>query len=239
MDKLEKGNTVTRSINYGDESTVLTIHETDTSISIYVGDKNLIDAKLLKTVNGELYEVGYLSKIGVCEDSLIKVLLSYIHSNYAVEALRFSDMTWVYGDIHLTAFKYLTMSKTWYEDNFGSVDEQSKLFYKLLDSKLLEKKQKTSWEQLGAYIPVDKLSLPVEEVRDLYMKAATWQDFFRPIVETLGERAFLLFSPWFHGFVTAYLGVSYISLEYILPVKDYGVVYAVKEDNPKSTEAWG
>jgi hypothetical protein len=232
MDKIlcEKGDTVTvHLLNYGDESTVMKIHETNMSISIYVGDKNLIDAKLLKTVNGDLYEVGYLSKICVCEDSLIKVLLSYIHSNYPVDALRFSDMTWVYGDIHLAAFKYLTVSKRWYEDNFGGVeDEQINLFYKLLDSKLLEKKQKTSWEQLGAYIPVDKLSLPVEEVRELYMNAATWQDFFRPIVETLGEKVYLIFSPWFHGFVTAYLGVSYISLEYILQVKDYGVAYVVR-----------
>ena len=241
----------TYSLRYDEKDIIMTIHENDMSISIYVGDKNSIDAKLLKKVNGELYEVGNLSKIGGCEDSM-KALLSYIHSNYpSVGVMRFSDMTCLYGDIHLAAFNYLTSRRVWFEDTldgFGSAETvtasadifyEQKLFYRQLEFKLLEKKQKTPWEQLGAYIPVDKLSLPVEEVREVYIKAAIWQDFFRPIVEKLGEKACIVFSPWFHAFVTGYLGMSYISLQYILPVKDYGVGYTVKEDNPKSTEAWG
>ena len=249
---------VTRySLKYNEKDITITIHETDMSITIYVGNDSLycIDAKILKTVNGELYEVGYLSKIGGCEDSLIKVLLSYIQSNYPVGAVSFSDMSWAYGQINLAAFNYLTVRRVWFEDIYdgfasarvsasasaADIVYEQKLFYRQLEFKLLDKKQKTPWEQISAYIPVDKLSLPVEEVRELYMKAATWQDFFRPIVERLGEkeRVYMIFSSWFHAFVTGYLGMSYISLQYILPVKDYGVEYTVKEDNPKSTEASG
>ena len=75
MDKLlcEKGNTVTRSINYGDESTVLTIHETDTSISIYVGDKNLIDAQ-----NNIVDFENYNSEIKIIE-SKEKMLFLNLH----------------------------------------------------------------------------------------------------------------------------------------------------------------
>jgi hypothetical protein len=243
------------SLKYNEKDMTMTIHETDMSITIYVGNDSLycIDAKILKKVNGELYEVGYLTKIGGCED-YIKVVLSYIHSNYPVGAVSFSDMSWAYGQINLAAFNYLTVRRVWFEDIYdgfasacvsasaADIVYEQKLFYRQLEFKLLDKKQKTPWEQLGAYIPVDKLSLPVEEVRELYMKAATWQDFFRPIVERLGEKekekVYMIFSPWFHAFVTGYLGISYISLQYILPVKDYGV-YTVKEDNPKSTEASG
>jgi hypothetical protein len=238
------------SINVGSKKMIMTIHETVRSITIYVGNKTVycIDVMLEKAITGELYDTGYLSKIRwdkVCtldndfekgNDSimLVKLILSYINSHYpSVKSLRFTDLSTKECDdgstINLAALKYLTNGKTWYEEKFGaSVDEERKLFFDIMNKQLLEKKKNTSWDLLKTRIPVDKLSIPEDEVKDLYMRSSTWQEFFYPIRERLGvSRTCIIFSPWFNQFASGYLKISYISLQYSLPVKDHGIPYTM------------
>ena len=93
-----------RYIKSGSKNMVMTLHETDTSITIYVGNRTIycIDVQLLKKVNGELYDVGNLSKIRCIDDfekgtdsiMIMKLVISYIHSNYPiVKTLRFTDLS--------------------------------------------------------------------------------------------------------------------------------------------------
>jgi hypothetical protein len=242
----------TKLVKSSTKRMIMTIHESDRSVTIYVGNATIycIDVQILKKVNGEFYDVGNLSKIRwdkVCSladdfqkgtDSimLLKLVISYIHSNYpVVTSLRFTDMSTKECDdgsqINLAALKYLTVGKTWYEDNFGaSIDEERRDFYNILGKQLLEKKQKTSWEQLKTVIPIDKLFLPEEEVKDLYTKARTWQEFLNPILQRHGKvKTCMVFSPWFDVFVFGYLRISFISLQYSLPIKDHGIEYTVSD----------
>lgn len=239
-----------KRISVGLKRMVMTIHETESSITIYIGNAKIycVDVQLLKKVNGKFYDTGNLNKIRwdkVCSlnddfkrgtDSvmLLKLVISYIHLKYPeVKHLRFTDLSTKECDdgssINLAALKFLTVGKTWYEDNFGaSIDEQSEMFYKTLLKQILEKKK--SWETIKTVIPVSKLSLPEEYLENLYNKAETWQEFFNPILDKLGRvRTCILFSPWFNSFVLGYLRMSYISLQYSLPVKDHGIDYVIGE----------
>lgn len=141
-------------ISIGSKKMIMTIHETDRSIKLYIGNKTVycIDVLLEKAITGELYDTGYLSKIRwdkVCsldnefekgKDSvmLVKLIISYINSNYpSVKKLRFTDLSTKECDdgssINLAALKYLTLGKTWYEDKFGaSIDEEYNLFFEIM-----------------------------------------------------------------------------------------------------------
>ena len=241
-----------KRITVGIKRMIMTIHETDMSITIYVGNATVycIDVQILKKINGELYDIGNLNKIRwdkVCSlnddfkkgtDSilLLKLVISYIYLKYpSVKTMRFTDMSTKECDdgskINLAALKYLTVGKTWYEDNFGaSIDEQSRVFYDILSKQLLEKKKNTSWEELQTVIPTKKLDFPEEDIKNLFLKSTTWQDFFNPILKRLGKiKTCIVFSSWFDTFVSGYLRISFISLQYSLPVKDYDIQYIISE----------
>lgn len=249
----KQGARVTRKlVTVGIKRMIMTIHETDNSITIYVGNPRIycIDVQLLKMINGDLYDRGNLSKIrwdkvcslddnfekGTDSTMLLKLVISYIHSTYPmVKTLRFTDMSTKECDdgsnINLAALKYLTVGKTWYEDNFGAtIDEERKAFYDTLGRQLLEKKHNTSWDKLKTVVPVNKLGIPEDEVKSLYTKATTWQDFFNPIIQRIGKvQGCITFSPWFDGFVWGHLSMSFISLQYTLPIKDHGIQYVVSD----------
>lgn len=240
------------NISVGDKNMIMTIHQTETSITFYCGNRTVycIDIQLLKKANGQLYDTGNLTKIRwdrVCSlnddfrkgtDSimLLKLLIQYIHNNYStVVTLRFTDFSTKQCDdgssINLAALKYLTVGKTWYEEHFGaSVDEDSIIFYRELESKIQKKKTDTPWEQLKTVIPVNKLGIPIEELESLYNQSNSWQVFFNTILTKLGKQELCIkFSPWFNNFVSGYLRMSYISLSYCLPVSNIGIDYKISE----------
>ena len=241
----------TKYVTVRNKKMIMTFHESDTSITIYIGNSRIycIDVQLLKKVNGEFYDQGHLTKIRwdrVCSlndnfekgtDSvmILKLILTYIFNTYPIKSMTFTDLSTKECDdgskINLAALKYLTVGKTWYEDNFGaSIDESSSVFYSSLLKQLTTKKLNTTWEQLRGYIPMKSIPIEESKLQELYEKAGTWQEFFNPILQELGKsRLCKIFSPWFDTFVMGFLRMNYISLVYVLPIKDYGIRYTLSD----------
>jgi len=190
-------------------------------MKIYEDDKYIIiesygiEVKLVKTINGDLYDTGYIRIIYETDIKSIQYMISYIHSNYPVITLNFKDDC-VKGGIHVCLLRYLTSGNSWYEDNFGKSDIICNSFYEHIE-KHLEKK--VYWDEFFNIMWVHTLSIPLDEIKELYIKASTWQEFFRPLVERVEFNK--EFSDFFNRFVRIYIGLSHQAFEYCIPVRGY------------------
>ena len=176
-----------------------------------------IEVTLLKTINGELYDIGDIRIIGNASVPLIQSVISYIHSKYPVTTLRFKDTCVKDGDI-MCLFNYLTLGNSWYEDNFGkSTDDMCIFFYDELNKRLLEKKNNTSWEDFLNIMWIHNLSIPLDDIKELYIKASSWQVFFRSLRQRIKSEEF---SECINRFIRIYIG-NYHAFEYCIPVRPY------------------
>jgi hypothetical protein len=194
-------------------------------MKIYANDKYIIiesdgiEVKLVKMINGELYDTGHMRIIGDITVKSIQDIISYIHSNYTVSSLDLIDEC-VKDGIPMSMLRYLTTENSWYEDNFGkSTDDMCNFFYDNEKRVLYNKKTNTSWDKFMNLTWVHMISIPLDETKELYMKAKTWQEFFVPLIERVEFNE--AFSEFFNTFLCIYVGHHNLAFRYSIPVRNY------------------
>jgi hypothetical protein len=66
---------------------------------------------------------------------------------------------------------------------------------------------------------VQIISIPLNEIKELFMNATTWQEFFVPLIERAEFNE--AFSEFFNRFVRIYVGLSHLAFKYCIPVRSY------------------
>ena len=242
---------IKKTIKIGNKSLLMTTHESNSSIIIYIGghDTYCIDAQILKPSSKEPVTIGNLTKIrfdvncslehnfvrGFDTNMILKLLLTYIHDIYpTTKAMRFSDASTQTCDngfsVDLSEMLYLITGKTWYEKNFGAyLDGYSLENFKTLETGFQAKKSTISWEMMKDIITTD-LPLTDDEMKQLYDSAVTWQDFFGGLSEKIGIPEMCNFmAPWLHRFIQQYFRFNFMANTYMIPVGDYKIPYTVLE----------
>jgi len=190
------------------------IHANDKYIII---ESDGIEVKLVKMINGELYDTGHMRIIGDISVKSIQDIISYIHSNYTVSSLDLIDEC-VKDGIPMSMLRYFTTENSWYQDNFGKSDI-SNVFYDTEKRVLYNKKTNTSWEKFMNLTWAHMISIPLDETKELYIKAKTWQEFFVPLIERVEFNE--AFSDFFNKFLHIYVGLHNLAFSYSIPVRDY------------------
>ena len=238
---------VTRhKLQVGSKSLLLTIHESESIIILYIGghEKYCIEVLLYKQVGGETITQGHLSHVyynincslennfqrGIDTDMILKLLMSYIKDNYPyITTLRFEDTSYRTCDnnkvIELAEMNYIFSGKTWYEMKFGAyLDGKDILEFSKADKAFQEIKKTMEWKKFKDYITIP---FNESELEPMYTSSETWQDFFSQLRVKLGVSEFCIFLvPWFHRFMDAKFKLSLSKLKYILPLNK-SVEYSV------------
>ena len=192
------------------------IHADNNHITI---ESEGIEIKLVKTIYGKLYDVGHMRIIGDVSVKSIQENISYIHSMYPVTSLEITDEC-VKGGIYVSLLRYLTTENSWYEDNFGKTTEyMCNVFYENQKILLNNKKAQISWEDFMNITFIQIISIPLNETKELFMKATTWQEFFVPLIERAEFNE--AFSEFFNRFARIYVGLSHLAFKYCIPVRSY------------------
>lgn len=235
------------ALKVGSKTLRMVIHESDNYITFFIGGhtKYCIHGFILKQDSPmskyDDISIGEFSKIhhnlecslehdfkrGADTNMILKVFLSYIHTHYSyVKYLKFDDASNRNCDngriVDLAEMSYITTGKTWYEKNFGAkLSESSRILFDRVERKFQEMKSTVAWEPFSANLEKGKDSpIPILEIKDMYEKAATWQDFFGPLREKMGIEKFCPFvAPWLEEFMHSYFKMKFIKFEYLMPLE--------------------
>lgn len=227
-------------LHVGSKSLLLTIHESDSIVILYIGghDKYCIEALVYKQVAEEDVSQGHLSHVyynvncslennfqrGVDTDMIVKLLMAYIKDTYPyVSSLRFEDTSYRTCDnnqiVELAEMNYVYSGKTWYEMKFGAyLDGKDALVFTEANRIFQAKKESMNWNSFKKYITIP---LPYDDsiLETMYTTSLTWQDFFSSLRNKMGVADFCTFlSPWFHRFMNIIFKLNLSRLKYILPL---------------------
>jgi hypothetical protein len=232
---------------------ILTIHETDSSITYFIGGKNIYcaDIQIAKNMDGTFSDKASLSKIrkddacyvggvyeeGVTTAEIFKFALQLLYDMYPnVKSLRFNDTSYIHCDngfpMTLATLKLLTNGKTWYQNTFGAK------FISPDDEKFLEKelvrmnkiKQETSFNTFSNKFPIKSINLPIEEIEIMYNTSSTWQDFLKGIENKIGKHAFCdVLSERYELFVNDFLSVPKMEYyQFVVAIQNIGQNYKIQ-----------
>lgn len=241
---------IRKLIQVGNKKLVLTIHETDYSMTFYIGSRNIycMDVQIIKKDSG-FDRVGAFHKIrydiecsvnGDFERSrdtnmILRLIITYIYRNYPeVKVLRFNDMSTKVCDngrpINLGVMTYLWSGQTWYQKNFGAyLESPSDKLFTDREIEFQKRKKTMPWDDMNNIMDTE-LPMPEEDIKELYIRSNTWQTFFKGIVDVIGIPKFCNFiSTWIYQFLLINGNVISDNMQFALPVKDYGIEYTVAD----------
>lgn len=242
---------IRKSVKIGSKSMVMTIHESDTSITIYVGGKDVycIDIQIMKSNLYEDSSIANFNKIrfdvdcslgsnfvrGIDTNMILKFVITYIHNTYPfVKEMLFNDASTRTCDngfnVNLSNMSYLLYGITWYQKHFDAYIKDKNDINKVNQNiKLFQEKKKIlPWD----YIKDSFTSFPISEseMKELYKNTSTWQDFFMAINNRIGISQFCIFiSPWIENFINRFLKLNFMFIQFHLPIKDYKIDYSITE----------
>lgn len=228
---------------------IITTYETAGTITIYIGSRDIycIDVQLLKNKDLSTVTTGYLTKArwdSVCSIDepfskgsdtilMIKLLINYINDKYPdVKELKFNDMSTKTCDdgnsVSLAAMKLLTDGKTWYESHFDiKLNDISDTLYKQLKTDITNKKKEISFDNFSMYSNINFLNIPDSELRELYNKSNTWQEFFSEIRNIIGVSKLCIWlskNNWFDIFLNIFLKINISTIQFLLNIKQYNEI---------------
>lgn len=229
---------------------IMTIFESENSVTIYIGDSNIycIDCQIIKNKESGNYESGILTKArwdincslddpfekGTDSIIIIKLLLTYIKDTYpSVKHILFTDLSTKDCDdgssVSLVGMKVFTDGKTWYESHFDVyMDKLYKDLYKAMMSNATEKKSNMSFKTFMGYSTTYNLNISLDILESKYNNSNTWQEFFSYIRNTIGVSNYckwLSKNNWFDNFIFAVLKFQTLGLQFIFEPKKYNISY--------------
>lgn len=217
----------------------MTIYESKTAVTIYLGGKNnlfCLELRIpLHESQGNLPHIDYdvtcsidnTFERGVDTNAMLHRILHYIGVKHShITTLRFTDSSNRTCDngqtIELSEMGYITNGKTWYERHFAAYMEEDDLpKFNKCNANFQALKQKWSWPVLKTEIDVRPLYqfMSEEELELLYVRTVTWQDFFGQIAKHIGISQFCIFAaPWLHSFISNNMRYVFGFASYIMPV---------------------
>ena len=166
---------------------------------------------------------------------LIKLLASFIHKYYPkITKMYLSDASTRRCDngteTKLYETSYITSGKTWYQKNFNAYLEGSNLeYFTKMTNAFQEKKKDISWDSFKGFV-LEEFPIDEDTLKQIYDNAPTWQDFFGPLSELIGPSKFCIFvSSWLHGFMETYLGLTFNTIEYVIPIESNLINFKIIE----------
>ena len=164
---------------------------------------------------------------------ILKLLTSYIQKKYSyIKTLRFNDTSYRTCDngtqVELAEMSYIRTGKTWYETHFYAyMDPDDRISFLKKEDNFQNEKHKFSWTMMKSImgnIPEND-TINEEQMKELFEKANTWQDFFGTISDRLGISTFCNFvSPWLHSFMLSKFKGSLAFITYILPIDKIDII---------------
>lgn len=246
---------IKQTIKIGSKSLLMTLCENSDSVNIYIGghDMYCINIYIMKekSVYSSRFDTSianlpgiehnqncsleYNFRRGIDSNMILKFAITYIQKTYPhVKGISFNDASFRTCDngkqVSIAMMSYISTGKTWYEKNFGAyLTSESFTHFEKIKQKFQATKATLSWEIMKGIMNND---FPIGESRmqDIYTSAKTWQEFFGPIRDAIEIAGFCIFvEPWLNNFINETMDFNILGLKYILPVKDYGIVYTISE----------
>ena len=255
LPKADSDTNVTKhTIKIGTKSLLMSLYETEDSITLYIGghDMYCLDINIIKYTSkmASTFDptIANLSKIqwnqncsleynfrrGIDSNMILKFAITYIQKTYPhVKGISFNDASFRTCDngqnVSLAMMSYISTGQTWYEKNFGAYLEPEYIsIFKSAKQRFIESKNNISWESMKSIFR--KFPMDESKMKTIFESATTWQDFFGPIKDIIGISEFCIFiAPWLDKFLNRTMRYNILGLQYILPIKDYGIVYTVSE----------
>lgn len=255
------------TVKANDKHMVITTYECERSITIFIGSSTIycIDAQLFKA-NGQIMDTGILTKIrwdsecstsnpftkGSDTNMILQLLMTYIKDRYPdVKHIGFTDMSTKRCDngssVNLAAMKFLTVGKTWYEDNFhASVDPHSIDIYDNMIKEMNKKKASMSWDKMKQYMETIEI-ISENDMHEKYDECDTWQKWFTWIYETLKvtlknkDKAaaklciWLSHNNWFDVFLQSVLHFNTMAIKFVLTPKLFDLPYRIYAGGRRNT----
>jgi hypothetical protein len=233
-------------IRHKKKSLKLAVYETANTFDLYIGgpDVYCINAFINKPTSiyvqhgtAEL-SVGSISNIlyniecsmeynfqkGLDTTAIVRLLISYVKNQYPyVSTLTFNDMSHKTCDndqnVELSEMTYIRTGITWYQKHFRAyLNEKDQARFLERDAKFQALKAKFTWAQMKSIMGTE--SLDEDYARTLFEGAATWQEFFRPLSDTMGIAEFCIFvAPWLHSFLLHTLRFNFSGPRYSIPLE--------------------
>lgn len=246
---------IKQTVKIGTKSLLMTIRENSDSVNIYIGghdlyciyiyimkDKSIYSSRFdtsIANLPGIEYNqncsLEYNFRRGIDSTMILKFAITYVFNKYPhVKGISFNDASFRACDngkqVSLAMMSYISTGQTWYEKNFGAyLTSESFTHFEPIKQKFQDAKATLSWEIMKGIMDN---SFPIDEskMKELYESAKTWQEFFGPIKDAIDISGFCIFvEPWLNNFINETMDYSILGLKYILPVKDYAVVYTLSE----------
>ena len=233
----------------GSKHLKFSIYETENLVNIYIGGPRLfcihttvnkensifVQRGLFDKATGTIEKIYYNQQCslehdfarGVDTNMIIYLLCQYIKDTYKyVTHLKFNDAssrTCDNGtDVSLAAMTYLYSEKTWYQKNFYAImaPDYVARFNEII-KKFNEEKEKYSWDAFNEIFIKGKLPLSENKMKVMYDSAATWIDFFKPLMADQGIAKFCNFlSPWLSQFIKDILKYDFMKIPYMFVLSD-------------------
>jgi hypothetical protein len=237
-------NTVeTKILEVNSKQIKITVYKGDDTDTIFMGGhtKFCIDA-IVQKANTEFAKRGgnisnvYLSHIyydincsldgkfkrGLDTNMIMRLFLSYIKNNYShVKTVTFTDASVRQCDnnqyVDLAEMSYIRTGKTWYETHFDAyLDPSDQPKIRQCQLKFAEAKKNITWDLMNQYM-TGPLPMEEEEMKQLFEKATTWQEFFGTLSDRITIARFCEFvAPWLHKFLIQHMGFPFSSVHYVI-----------------------
>lgn len=164
---------------------------------------------------------------GIDTRNLIHLFLSIVKKNFThVTQIKLTDASTKVCDngseVSLSNMLYARRGKTWYEHHFkATLDTKYTAMFDNAVRRFTAAKDTFSWEQFTPFIKGD-LPLPQQEMKEIYNKATTWQEFFSTVANRIGDAEFCEFvSPWLNDFMATIMGFNFVMGFYYIPLTHY------------------
>lgn len=245
--------TTRQKVTVGHKTMVITEYHTERSTTIYIGSDKIycVDITLSKDIGHTYKSRGFLTKIrwdGECSlyhpfekgtDTImiLKLAMTYLHRNYpTVSHLTFTDMSTRQCDngasVSLSGMKLFTDGKTWYETQFHAVmDPDYQSAYDAMMKYATELKHTLPWETFVYDTVNNPTILGINQIREVYQKSTTWQEFFCYVRSQLGVSKFCIClseKGWFDQFIQTRLRFHLMSVQYLIDPSQYDTEYTLE-----------
>ena len=241
-------------ISTGGKTMILTVFETESSFTLYLGGYKIycIDALVRKNKNGVFFKEGLLNKVrydsscvteGVFEEGkdtsmALKCMMTYIKNTYPpVTKIQFSDLSTKVcnngASVSLSAMKLFTDGKTWYEDHFGAkIEPEFESAYMAVMKKANNKKTEITWEEFyDNYVPTTGLPTTMDKLKSFFEESNTWQEFFSKVRNDIGIAALCIWfstDSWYEKMFLPYVGFNLIRFAFILIPSNFSQEYTIE-----------
>lgn len=221
-----------------DNTYLLTIRKSETSIMLYIGgpyyyclecqifmDDNSNVANLSKIEYNENCSLTGNFERGKDTKAIINLLISYLIDNYPnIYKLIFNDFSYRScsnnSNIDLAAFNYLLYGKTWYMKHlfakfFKNTD--SELFSKL-SKQFNEKKKEMKWEDFDKFI-TSKHPLPNIDMERIFDNSESWNEYFCKLIQIIDIDTMCVYmSDWITNFLYSVGKIRFSSYDFFLTI---------------------